>query len=89
MGSGLGGARESARNTEGIFPFLVNFWAIFRFSVIFGTLFSHFCHFWDSERRYTRAQDATLYYCPSQNRFEAGRPSAPAVENSFWEHLRI
>jgi hypothetical protein len=43
--SGLGGARESARNTGAVFPFLVNFWTIFHFSVIFGTPFSSFHRF--------------------------------------------
>jgi hypothetical protein len=70
-GPGLGGARESARNTEGIFPFLVNFWTIFRFSVIFGTEFSLFCRFFNSGTRYTRKLKPTLYYWSSPTRVEA------------------
>ena len=60
--------------------FLVDFWTIFHFSVIFGVDFSFFSLFSGSATRYTREQEATMYYCPSENRFKAGSPSAPAVE---------
>jgi hypothetical protein len=54
------------------------FWAILE---IFGAHFSPFCRFSGSETRYTRTQESRLYYRSSQNRFEAGRPSATAVQN--------
>jgi hypothetical protein len=40
-------------------------------SGIFGTHFSLFCRFFDSGRRYTRAEDGTLYYRSSQKGFKA------------------
>jgi hypothetical protein len=58
-------------------------------SSIFGTHFSLFSLFSGSAIRYTRAEDGTLYYCPSENRFKAGRPSATDVKNSFWEHFGV
>jgi hypothetical protein len=56
-----------------IFQFLADFWTIFGFSPIFGVHFSGFCRFYDFQTRYTRAEDGTLMYSPSENRVEAGQ----------------
>jgi hypothetical protein len=51
----------------------VDFYGFGSISNIFGPSFSHFRHFSESETWYTRTEEATMYYSPSENTFKAGQ----------------
>ena len=66
-----------------VFPFSGDFCPIWSILVIFGGRFSTLQRFFNFEVRYTRAEDPTLYYSPSETSTEA-RQLGPRAYRIFY-----
>jgi hypothetical protein len=66
-------AVENAYFMAVIFLLLGDFYAFGSILGIFGSHFSGFCRFFNSEMRYTRKLISRLYYSPSPTRVKAGQ----------------